>query len=65
MDAQTNTVMMKALTFTPFRVENAQSNCSIPFISSPKRGILNEKWCKNIKYNKNIENQIIRIYQLL
>ena len=33
--------------FTPFRVENAQSNSSIPFISAPKRGILNEKWCKS------------------
>ena len=33
--------------FTPFRIEDAQSNGSNPVISAPERGILNEKWCKN------------------
>jgi hypothetical protein len=37
------------LDFTPFRVENAQSNCSIPVIYTPFVGILNEKWCKREK----------------
>ena len=32
--------------FTPFRIEDAQSNGSNPVISAPERGILNEKWCK-------------------
>jgi hypothetical protein len=31
--------------FTPFRIEDAQSNRSNPFISAPKGGILNENWC--------------------
>jgi len=34
----------------PFRIEDAQSNCSNPFISAPSSeaegGILNENWCK-------------------
>ena len=30
----------------PFRIEDAQSNRSNPFISAPFRGILNENWCK-------------------
>jgi hypothetical protein len=34
------------MTFTPFRIEDAQSNRSNPFISAPKGGILNENWCK-------------------
>jgi hypothetical protein len=32
---------------TPFRIEDAQSNRSNPFISAPEGGILNENWCKN------------------
>ena len=32
--------------FTPFRIEDAQSNRSNPFISAPEGGILNENWCK-------------------
>ena len=32
--------------FTPFRIEDAQSNGSNPVISAPEKGILNEKWCK-------------------
>ena len=34
--------------FTPFRIEDAQSNGSNPVISAPERGILNEKWCKTL-----------------
>jgi hypothetical protein len=30
---------------TPFRIEDAQSNRSNPFISVPEGGILNENWC--------------------
>jgi len=50
--------------FTPFRVENAQSNSSIPFISAPKRGILNEKWCKErlFKIKPDIQNDIYYLY---
>jgi len=36
--------------FTPFRIEDAQSNGSNSVISAPERGIFNEKWC-----NKNCE----------
>jgi len=36
--------------FTPFRIENAQSNRSNPFISAHKVGILNDHWCKNFIY---------------
>lgn len=32
--------------FKPFRIFNAKSNGSNPFISAPERGVLNEKWCK-------------------
>ena len=32
--------------FTPFRIEDAQSNRSNQFISAPEGGILNENWCK-------------------
>lgn len=39
------------LRYTPLRIEDAQSNCSNPFISATKRGILNENWCK--KENNN------------
>ena len=41
--------------FTPFRIEDAQSNGSNPVISAPERGILNEKWCKKklVIYNYN------------
>jgi antiviral helicase SKI2 len=31
---------------TPFRIVDAQSNRSNPFISAPEGGILNENWCK-------------------
>ena len=32
----------------PFCIEDAESNGSNPpFIYTPERGILNEKWCKN------------------
>ena len=31
--------------FTPFRIEDAQSNGSNSVIYAPERGILNEKWC--------------------
>ena len=40
--------------FTPFRIEDAQSNRSNPFISAPEGGILNENWCKNGKTNISI-----------
>ena len=48
--------------YTPFRIEDAQSNCSNPFISARVAGILNENWCKNrsLKYayvNNYIENR--------
>jgi hypothetical protein len=33
--------------YTPFRIEDALSNRSNPFISAPEGGILNENWCKN------------------
>ena len=41
----------EAMRFTPFRIEDAQSNRSNPFISAPewcipKGGILNDNWCK-------------------
>ena len=34
------------MSYTPFRIEDAQSNGSNPVISAPERGRLNEKWCK-------------------
>ena len=34
--------------FTAFHIEDAQSNGSYPVISAPERGILNEKWYKEI-----------------
>jgi glycosyltransferase involved in cell wall biosynthesis len=37
--------------FTPFRIEDAQSNRSNPFISAPEGGILNENWCKTDTVN--------------
>ena len=39
----------------PFRIEDAESNCSNPFISAPEGGILNENWCKKSVYLKNPE----------
>ena len=40
--------------FTPFRIEDVQSNGSNPFISAPKRGILNENCCKKFKYDPQL-----------
>jgi len=39
------------MSYTPFRIEDAQSNGSNPVISAPERGRLNEKWCKTKKRN--------------
>lgn len=53
-------ILQKDVYYTPFRIEDAQSNGSNPVISAPFRGILNEKWCN--KYDwlndicENIEN---------
>jgi hypothetical protein len=38
---------VKSSYITPFRIEDAQSNRSNPFISAPFRGIFNENWCKS------------------
>ena len=35
------------MSFTHFHIEDAQSNRSDPFISTPEGGILNENWCNN------------------
>ena len=44
---------------TPFRIEDAQSNRSNPFISAHNVGILNENWCKNDSgYNKPDEKML-------
>ena len=37
---------MIAFAFTPFRIENAQSNVTFSFIYAHKVGVLNEKRCK-------------------
>jgi hypothetical protein len=38
---------------TPFRIEDAHRQLSNSFISAPKGGILNEKWCKKCKTQKH------------
>lgn len=43
--------------FTPFRIEDAQSNCSNSFISAP--GILNENWYKTDNEFIDYKNKII------
>jgi hypothetical protein len=37
---------------TPFRIEDAQRQLSNSFISAPRGGILNEKWCKKKQKTK-------------
>jgi hypothetical protein len=62
--------------FTHFRIFDAQSNQSNPFISAHEGGILNENWCKideelillkNIKNNKSVEiiNEIQELFKPL
>ena len=38
--------------FTPFCIEDAQSN---PFISAAKGGILNENWCKGANIQRKMK----------
>ena len=40
--------------FSPFRIEDAQSNRSNPFITAVEGGILNENWCK-MQYKTKIK----------
>ena len=47
--------------FTPFRIEDAQSNSSNPFISAPERGILNEKWCKELVSRERNQSNVSEI----
>jgi len=42
-----------------FRIEDAQSNRSNPFISAPKRGTLNENWSKTIKENPYLDECLV------
>ena len=63
--------------YTPFRIKDAQSNRSNPFISAPEGGILNENWCKIdeshaighamdvLHYSQSIVNATARKYPYL
>jgi hypothetical protein len=47
--------------YAPFRIEDAKSNRSNPFISTPafinkSMGRLNEKWCKSVNFMETIQN---------
>jgi hypothetical protein len=49
---------IKRIFITPLRIEDEQSNGSNPVISAPFRGILNEKWCKDVN-GSNESNNIV------
>ena len=52
--------------FTPFRIEDVQSNCSNSVISAPEKGIINEKWCnKNCEITNNNTNNDPTLYKTL
>ena len=52
--------------FTPFRIEDAQSNGSNSVIYAPERGILNEKWCnKNFEITNNNNNNNPTLHKTL
>ena len=55
-------LQLNKIPFTPFRIEDAQSNGSNPVISAPERGILNEKCCKeyNILHYRLGDNTLVR-----
>ena len=48
--------------YTPFCIEDAQSNRSNPFISTRVAGILNDNWCKRPTKRSHKESLSLRVY---
>ena len=52
--------IVSIIPFTPFRIEDAKSNRSNPFISAPFGGVLNENWSNNGEPKSHLYNSSIK-----